>query len=208
MIYCCYLNNSFSSSATLTTGRKCTVSSQLIMQILHLGIIILTSISSTSPLSWPPVNHKCQITHVDCGSLSFGMIRSGLPQTQQKINWIWIKHCILHFKYYSSNTSSQEKSYSIWTLRISLGNHFTFISPENSSPQNTCRLVYLLKVLFEDGYLEAKQWVRYWTTGNKEIKDKTNQPQGYLLCMRLCVHISISTLYFMHNALKAICLHV
>lgn len=35
------------------------------MQILHLGTIILTSISSTPPLVGPPVNKKCQITYVD-----------------------------------------------------------------------------------------------------------------------------------------------
>lgn len=41
------------------------------MQIVHLGIIILSSINSTPPLPWPPVNQKCQITHVDLWEFEF-----------------------------------------------------------------------------------------------------------------------------------------
>lgn len=106
------------------------------MQILYLGIIFLTSISSTPPLSWPPVNQKCQITHVDLWEFEFWCDMKWSPtDSAEKSVGFESNTALCIFKYYSSNTSSQEKSYSIWTLRINLGNHFMFTNPGNSSPQ-------------------------------------------------------------------------
>ena len=65
MIYCFYLNISFHSLCYPTTCWKYTVGSKLIMQILYLGTSILTSISCTPPLPWPPANQRYQITHGD-----------------------------------------------------------------------------------------------------------------------------------------------
>lgn len=55
------------------------------MQILHLGTIILTSISSTPPLAGPPVNKNCQITYVDLWDRGGWAPLNGLLQSQQKI---------------------------------------------------------------------------------------------------------------------------
>ena len=102
---------------------KYTVGSKLIMQILYLGPSTLTSISSTTPLSWPPLNQRYQITHGGlCRFLWVLMWSWVVSQRLRKAIVFELNGAFYIFKYYSSNMSSQEKHYSIWALRISLGN--------------------------------------------------------------------------------------
>ena len=155
MIYCFYLNISFHSLCYPTTRWKYTVGSKLIMQILYLDTSILTSISSTPPLSWPPANQRYQITHGDLWRFVWVLMWSWvISQRLRKLIVFELNGAFYIFKYYSLNMSSQEKHYSVWALRISLGNlgkSFHVYRIRNSSPQNTCRPVCLLKVLSEDG---------------------------------------------------------
>lgn len=131
--------------------RKYTISPKLIMEILHLDTIILTSISSTPPLFWPPKNPKCQITCIDLWGrgvmISYSVVSRRLSRKSIAFESN-TAFCI--FKYYSSNISSQEKFCSIWVLRRSLGNHFMFIEPGEELPSKQLQTC-LLKLLPEAG---------------------------------------------------------